>query len=85
MLECDLEYTLNAKFQTSKFPLGPEKLKVKEEEISEYQLKCLEVEGKKVGKTPKLILNLIDKKNYVVHYGLLKYYEYLELKIKRIH
>ena len=83
--ECDLEYTLNAKFQTSKFPLAPEKIKIEEKELSEYQLKCLEVEGEKVGKTPKLILNLKDKVNYVVHCELLKYYKYLELKIKRIH
>ena len=34
IIECDLEYTSNAKFQTSKFPLTPEKLKIKEEELS---------------------------------------------------
>ena len=40
---------------------------------------------KKVDKTSKLILNLKDKKNYVVHCKLLKYYEYLELKVKKIY
>ena len=47
ILECDLEYTLNAKFQTFKFPPAPEKLKIKEEELSDYQSRCLKVEGKK--------------------------------------
>ena len=47
VIECDIEYTLNAKFQTSKFPLAPEKLKIKEEDLSSYQLRCLEIEGKK--------------------------------------
>ena len=31
-------------------------------------------------KTSKLILNLKDKKNYVVHYELLKYYENLAIE-----
>ena len=47
IIECDLEHTLNAKFKTSKFPLAPQKLKIKEEDLSNYQLRCLEVEGKK--------------------------------------
>ena len=36
IIEYNLEYTSNAKFQTSKFPLAPEKLKIKEEELSKY-------------------------------------------------
>ena len=71
IIECDINYTSNAKFQTYKFPLAPKKLKIKKEELSNYQLRCLEIEGK-VGKTSKLILNLKNKNNYVVHYEILK-------------
>ena len=85
IVECDLEYPLNTKFKTSKFPLAPEKLKINESNLSEYQKTCLKVEGKKVGNVPKLILNLNDKKKYVIHYQLLKYYEYLGLRVKKIH
>ena len=46
IIECDINYTSNAKFQTSKFPLAPEKLIIKEEELSSYKLRCLEIEGK---------------------------------------
>ena len=53
IVECDLEYPLNTKFKTSKFPLAPEKLKINESELSEYQKRCLKVEGKKVGNVPE--------------------------------
>ena len=85
IVECDLEYPSNAKFKTSKFPLAPEKLKINESDLSEYQKRCLTVEGKKVGNVLKLILNLKDKKKYIIHYQLLKYYEYLGLRVKKIH
>ena len=85
IIECDLEYPLNVKFGTSKFPLAPEKLKINESDLSEYQKRCLTVEDKKVGNVLKLILNLKDKKKYVVHYQLLKYYEYLGLRVSKIH
>ena len=85
ILEVDLEYPLNTK-KTYKFPLAPERLKINKEELSNYQMKCLKVEGKKtVVKLPKLILNLKDKKNYVIYYHLSKFYEYLGLKVKKIH
>ena len=41
IVECDLEYPLDAKFKTSKFPLAPEKIKVNESDLSEYQKRCL--------------------------------------------
>ena len=85
IIECDLEYPLNTKFKTQKFPLAPEKLKIRKEDLSDYQLNCLTVENKKIGNVPKLILNLKDKEKYVIHYELLKYYEYLGLKVKKIH
>ena len=86
ILEVDLEYPLNTKAKTHKFPLAPEKLKIDEENLSDYQKNCLKVEGKKsVGNVPKLMLNLKDKKNYVIHYQLLKYYEKLGLNVKKVH
>ena len=83
ILEVDLEY--RKKLNTYKFPLAPEKIKVDENELSNLQKEYLEVENKKVGNVSKLILNLKDKKNYVIHYKLLRYYEELGLKIKKIH
>ena len=65
IVECDLEYPLNTGFKTSKFPLAPEKLKINESDLSEYQKRCLKVENKKVGNVAKLILNLIAVLNNV--------------------
>ena len=83
IIECDLEYSLNTKFKTQKSPLAPEKLKIRKEDLSDYQLNCLSVEDKKIGNVSKLILNLKDKEKYVIHYELLKYYEKLGLKVKK--
>ena len=84
IIECDLEYPLNTKFKTQKFPLAPEKLKTIENDSSELQLKYLTIEKQKLGNVPKLILNVKDKK-YVIHYKLLKYYKFLGLKVKKIY
>ena len=88
IVECDLEYkntpnTPNTKFKPQRFPLAPEKLKIREEDLSDYQKNILEFEDKKIGNIPKLILNLKDKEKYVIHYELLKYYEFLGLKVKK--
>ena len=72
IVECDLEYSLNTKFKTQRFPLAPEKLKIREEDLSDYQKNILEIEDKKIGNVPKLILNLKEKEKYVIHYELLK-------------
>ena len=85
IVECDLEYPLNTKFKIQRFPLAPEKLKIRKEDLSECQLSCLTIEDKKIGNAPKLILNLKDKEKYVIHYELLTYYEFLGLKVKKIH
>ena len=45
----------------------------------------LSPERLKIGGIEKLILNLYDKKNYVVHHKTLKQYESLGLKITKIH
>lgn len=85
IVECDLKYTTRAQINTRKLPLAPEKTKIKEENLSELQLKYLEIENKTVGKTDKLLLNLFDKKKYVLHYKLLKYYESLGLKVTTVY
>ena len=40
-------------------------------------------ENVKMGKVSKLIPNLHDKKNYVLHHRLLKFYEVMDLKSPR--
>ena len=83
IIEADLSYIDPIK--TYKFPLGPEKANITEEHLSDYQKHILEVENKKVGKLPKLLLHLYGKEKYVVYYKLLKYYESMGLVPHKIH
>ena len=67
------------------FPMASEKGKIKEELLSPY---CLEIKKNmilKVGVVNKLIPNLMPRKNYVVHYGNLKYYLLKGLILKKVH
>ncbi|VDI53119.1 Hypothetical predicted protein [Mytilus galloprovincialis] len=41
LIECDLQYTKKCKKKTYKYPLAPEKMKIKKEELSDYQLNLL--------------------------------------------
>lgn len=65
IIECALQFTKIARFLTSKFPLAPEKMKVNAEDLSELQLKYLQIKNKKVCNVEKLILNLKDNDKYV--------------------
>ena len=84
-LEVDLEYCTSLHDAHSDFPLAPEKLTVTEDMLSEQQRKIMQDLGCKVGKVKKLIPNLFDKKNYVLHYRNLKLYMRLGMKLKYIH
>ena len=67
------------------YPLAPEKLEVKDTMLSDY---CKQIKDKyniSVGGVNKLVPNLMDKKNYVVHYRNLKLYLDLGLKVKKVH
>ena len=53
--------------------------------LSEHQVNLLEKLDIKLGKEKKLFLTLFDKKKYVIHHELLKYYESLGLKVTKVH
>jgi hypothetical protein len=89
ILEVDLEYPKELHDEHSDYPLAPENMNVVENLLSDHQrdLHKIYYNGKrpKDEKTPKLILTVMDKKNYVVHIKALKYYLQKGLKVKEYH
>ena len=84
-LEVDVEYPDELHELHNDYPLAPEKLAVSSDMLSKY---CKEIADKyeiKVGDVKKLIPNLGNKTNYVVHYRNLQLYLSLGMKLTKIH
>ena len=83
--EVDLEYPEELHDLHNDYPCAAEKIKVSDDMLSDY---CREIKDKfniSSGNVSKLIPNLMDKKNYVLHEENLKLYLSLGLKLKKIH
>ena len=64
---------------------APEKINIRKEWLSNY---CLEIENEHnitIGSVKKLVPNLMNKNNYVIHYRNLQQYLELGIKLKKIH
>ena len=83
-LEADLEYPKELHELHNDFPLAPEKLTVSNM-LSKYCKKIGDKYEIKVGDVEKLIPNLGNKTNYVVHYRNLQLYLSLGMKLTKIH
>jgi hypothetical protein len=81
ILECDLEYPDSIKLKTRNFPFLPERMKIDDSKLSDYQLLF---KGKSI-RTEKLVCNQYDKKNYIIHYRMLKFYLRHGIILKKIH
>ena len=86
ILEVDLDYPSHLHSSQNDYPLAPQKLPITPDMLSPYALNICENIGKKVGiSAEKLVPNLLDKKNYTLHYRNLKYYLKMGLKLTKIH
>ena len=85
ILEVDIEYCKTLHDSHSDYPLAPEKLKISSDMLSKYCSDIVNKYGIKVGGVNKLVPNLRDKINYVVHYKNLQYYLSLGMKLIKVH
>ena len=83
-LEVDLQYPEELHKLHNDFPLAPEKLTVSNDMFSKYCKKISDKYEIKVGDVEKLIPNLGNKTNYVVHYRNLQLYLSLGMKLTKI-
>ena len=83
-LEADLEYPDKLHELHKDYPLAPDKLAVSSDMLSNYCKKIAHKYEIKVGDVKKLIPNLGNKTNYVVHYRNLQLYLSLGMKLTKI-
>ena len=85
ILEVDLEYPQELHNLHNDFPLGPEKIKVAKDMLSDYSKTIADKFNISSGLVHKLIPTLNDKEKYILHYRNLQSYLSLGLKLKKIH
>ena len=85
ILEVDLEYPKELHDLHNDYPLGPEKVKVTDDLLSDYCKKIASKYNISTGLVHKLIPTLCDKEKYVLHYRNLQLYLDLGLKVKKVH
>ena len=84
-LEVDLECPDKLHELHNDYPLAPEKPAVSSDMLSKHFKKIADKYEIKVGDVKKLIPNLGNKTNYVVHYRNLQLYLSLGMKLIKIH
>ena len=83
ILEVDLAYPSYLHDMHNDYPLAAEHLTIDSEMLSPLQSKIHE--QKKTPSTKKLAPNLMDKKNYIIHYRNLKYYLEQGMILQKVH
>ena len=85
VLEVDLEYPKKLHDIHNDYPLAPEKINIPKEWLSKYCLKIVNVYNITTGTVKKLVLNLMNKNNYVIHYRNLKQSLEFGMNLKKMH
>ena len=85
LLEVDLKYSDELHELHNDYPLAPEQLAVCSDMLSKYCKRIADKYEIKVGDIKKLIPNLGNKTNYVVHYKNLQLHLSLGMKLTKIH
>ena len=81
-VEVDLKYPDNIKEKTKKFPFAPVNKKINPDNYNDYMK---EIRPDTYVQTKKLICDWSDKKNYLIHYRMLKFYIRHGMVVERVH
>ena len=81
-LDVDLKYPDNIKEKTKNFPFCPENKKIIPNKYNDYMNK---IKPKNSTKTKKLICDWTDKKKYLIHYWMLKFYVRHRMIVEKVH
>ncbi len=81
-VEVDLKYPDNIKEKTKNFPFAPMNKKINPDKFSDYMK---EIKPDTYIQTKKLICDWSDKKNYLIHYRMLKFYIRHGMIIDKVH
>ena len=82
LIEVDLKYPDNKKYKTQSFPFAPESKKFIPDDFNEYMKK---IKPDTYTQTKKLICDWSDKKNYLIHYRMLKFYVRHGMEVVKLH
>ena len=74
---------LNTEIHTD-YSLAPEKIEIKREMLSKYQLLNADFYNNSISNVKKLVPNFFDKEKYVFHHENLQLYLKLGLKLKKM-
>ena len=85
VLKVDVEYPQGLHDIHNDYPLAPEKINMPKEWLSDYSLEIANAHNITTGTVKKLVPNLMNKNNYVIHYRNLQQYPELGMKFKKIH
>ena len=85
ILEVDVEYPDELQALHNYYPLAPERLAIFYNMLSDYCKKIATKYEIKAGRVKKVIPDLGNKTNYVVHYKNLQFYLPLRIKLTKIH
>ena len=85
ILEVDLKYLQELHDIHNDYPLAPEKIKIPKEWLSDYSLEIVNAHNITTRTVEKLVPNLMNKNNYVIHYRNLQQCLELGMKLKKIH
>ena len=83
VVEVDLKYPKELRELHNDYPLAPDKIEIKREMLSEYQLKIADLYNIPISNVKKFVPNFFDKEKYVIHYENLQLYLGVGLKFKK--